>query len=359
MAAPPLRRRIAAPPRRAAFTLVELLVVIAIIGVLIALLLPAVQAAREAARRMQCESSSKQVGLAALNFEQSTARLPSAGIFDPPEMAAYDSMASHIRVNLKSGSNQSWVVALLPYLELQSLYAQFDLRRHVLANPGAPQAAQPAVLLCPSDDSLGRRYEALSATDGTPRLCGKGNYAAYVSPFHVDDVDTTGAIGLYGHELSQVVDGLSNTVAFAEVRTRDNVRDQRGAWALPWTGATLLAFDAHPTWYPLDPDDAGESRGPYVFGDVSLGYTQVPNSKQVDVLYECPDLAGEQLDRMPCTNNPWYSSAAPRSSHIGGVVSTYLDGSVHFLADSIDEKLMAYLVAIDDEHAENSSSASQ
>ena len=65
-------------------------------------------------------------------------------------------------------------------------------------------------------------------------------------------------------------------------------------------------------------------------------------------LYECPDLAGEQFDRMPCTDDRGYMSASPRSNHAEGVNSVFLDGSVHFLPDDIDEAVMAHLICIAD-----------
>ena len=95
------------PKPRAAFTLIELLVVIAIIGILVALLLPAVQAAREAARRAQCGNNLKQQALAVHNFAESFGTLPSS--FRPP-----------------TGVRVSWTVPALPYLDQQSLYDKYD-----------------------------------------------------------------------------------------------------------------------------------------------------------------------------------------------------------------------------------------
>src|SRR5215470_2317231 len=99
--------------KRAAFTLVELLVVIAIIGVLVALLLPAVQMARESARRTQCANHLKQLGLAAQNFNDIRSWLP-------PTRVSNDS----------SDANQNfvtWAVLLLPYVEQQNFYGQWDI----------------------------------------------------------------------------------------------------------------------------------------------------------------------------------------------------------------------------------------
>lgn len=336
--------RVASHLRRA-FTLVELLVVIAIIGALIALLLPAVQAAREAGRRAQCMNNQRQLGLATLNYEEARSMLPAAGEFGPLKDAVkYSPGTLHITLDVRSGPNRSWIVNLLPYMEQQSLFAEFDRAKRVDENPSRPQLQQPAGLLCPSDNAYGRTYLASIVPGSQPVPFAKGNYAAFTSPFHTNDLDTVGAIRLYGQELRQVVDGTSQTVMMSEVRTRDHQNDQRGVWALPWSGATLLAFDAHPSWYPVMSMDVAKSRDMFSFENANLGATQPPNGKNPDVLYACPDLAGEQIEKMPCTNNALYMSAAPRSNHIGGVTSVFLDGSVHFLSDDIDEATMAYLV---------------
>lgn len=340
-------------PRRfppTGFTLVELLVVIAIIGALVAMLLPAVQAAREAARRVQCMNNLKQTALAVLDFEQATKELPAAGEFDVVEKSMnYQTSGSYYRVDLRSGPDQSWIVSVLPYMEQQQLAAQFDPKRHAAANPTNPQGVQPAALLCPSEEAFGRDYSWRGASGAeTPVPFAKGNYAGYTGPFHVDDYYSPGAFRLFGQPLRRIEDGVSQTMAIAEVRTREHEFDQRGAWALPWSGASLLSFDAHPVWYEDSVPNQGQEYPEFIFSPRSLGYTQVPNSKNPDVLYECPDLSAEQLEMMPCTNSTGYISAAPRSNHPLGVNSAFLDGSVHFLSNDIDEPLMAHLICIAD-----------
>jgi prepilin-type N-terminal cleavage/methylation domain-containing protein len=330
------------------FTLVELLVVIAIIGVLIGLLLPAVQAAREAARRSQCVNNLKQVGLAVLNYETAHGTLPAAGAFTPPSESLY--FTFHARIDLKSGTNHGWLTRLLPYLEQRPLYDQLDFKSHLSSNSPKALAAQPPGLLCPSADTLGQYYLYREHEAAMP--LGKANYAAWSSPFHVDDFDHHGAIWLYPQPLRMVSDGISNTLALSEIRTRDHDGDQRGAWALPWAGSSLLAFDLHPR---RDVRAEGQQAWPYVFNKLSLGYTQPPNGKLPDMLYECPDPINEQLEGMPCetAEEGRYISAAPRSNHPGGVHGCYLDGAVKFIADDVDEIAMGYQICISDDRNEN------
>ena len=323
------------------FTLIELLVVVAIIGILIAMLLPAVQQARESGRRGSCVNNLRQLGVALHNYESTYKRLPAAGTFADAEEAIYYS-ASYWRINLKSGNNYSWVVGLLPFMEEQSLYDQFDLNVNVAHNPKNPQAQQPVSLLCPSDNARDRRFEMAGVESADPVYFGKGNYAAFSNVYHIDAWFYPGAMRLYGQKLSQILDGTTHTLMFAEIRTREHPKDQRGVWALPWSGTTLLSFDFHPTTLDTKSDRIAQD---YVPNPQSLGLTQYPNSPNPDVLYECPDIVGEQFDNMTCESR-WhgYVSAAPRSLHPGGVNVTFLDGHVGFLENDINEYAMLYMV---------------
>jgi prepilin-type processing-associated H-X9-DG protein len=178
---------------------------------------------------------------------------------------------------------------------------------------------------------------------GTTAEFGKANYAAFTNVFHIDSWFYPAAMRLYGQDLRQILDGTAATLIFAEIRTREERLDQRGAWVLPWSGTTLLSFDLHP--YQAKPSSDGKSVNDYVPNKQSIGYTQYPNSPNPDVLYECPDLVGEQFDNMPCEVE-WegYISSAPRSLHPGGVNVVYLDGHVGFLNDEIDEYVMLHMV---------------
>lgn len=125
--------------RRIGFTLVELLVVIAIIGILVALLLPAIQAARDAARRSQCSNSLKQIGIAILNYENSKKRLPAGSLADAAAI-----LGPYMT---------TWSVDILPYIEEQSLYDRWDRKvaLHHNNNKAIIETRIPGYL-CPVDD---------------------------------------------------------------------------------------------------------------------------------------------------------------------------------------------------------------
>jgi prepilin-type processing-associated H-X9-DG protein len=109
--------------------------------------------------------------------------------------------------------------------------------------------------------------------------------------------------------------------------------------------------------YPTYGKESTPPSGAYLYDSVSFGVTQRPNSpKTPDVLYDCPDIVGEQLDAMPCTTDHklWrYISAAPRSLHPGGVHVAYVDGHASFMSNDVDELTMAYQAAINDEEFHN------
>ncbi|MEM6329816.1 MAG: DUF1559 domain-containing protein [Planctomycetota bacterium] len=361
-------RRAAHATRRAGgcrrgFTLVELLVVISIVGVLIALLLPAVQQARETARRLTCQNNLKQLGLATQNYTAANNRLPPSGIVGAT-IRTFAGRPYEV-FDQRSGPMIGWAVLLLPYMEEAVLADRFDVSRGMLDQQGDPQAVFLAAVACPSDAAEGRFYEYPAPAASTPqpplgggsgatgRRFAKGNYAAYATPFHLDlQALYPGAFIANGQPTSRVTDGLSQTIAMAEVRTLDNTRDERGVWALPWNGASLLAMDVHHNrqgrgYFALFRPDGRLARDAQIPNNVGLAQ---------DVLVECaPEaLAQSQLEGMPCTRWRWplglagYISSAPRSQHAGGVYANYLDGHVGFLPNAIDPVAMGLAIGIRD-----------
>jgi prepilin-type processing-associated H-X9-DG protein len=339
----------------------------AIIGALVALLLPAVQAARETARRSQCASQIKQIALAALNYEGAKKLLPPSGLAQLRKDDPADPLEAELIFDPYWGKRFSWVVILLPHMEQAATAAMFDDSKDVFSQAGSPQAKRLPSLVCPSDESQGISLRQPEAT--LIKEFAKGNYAAYTSPFHIDlQLMYRGALIAGGQPLAAVEDGTSNTIVFAEVRTLDRSDDSRGAWALPWPGATLLAFDMHPVGWSLKHDGTGEGDGyhaginaPYQASPESRGETLTPNNQgpNADTITRCVGnlLAAAAEAGMPCTRDVpaglrGRMAAAPRSRHPGGVNSAFLDGHATFLSDEIDEFAMAYMVSIDDGQGE-------
>ena len=185
---------------REAFTLVELLVVIAIIGVLVALLLPAVQAAREAARRSSCSNNLKQIGLGLHNFESSFGKLPAGMHKDTAILSPH--------------------VMLLNYMEMSNTFDQFDLNKHSYVDPNAyASRVQPKAFICPSDPYPDRTQ----SMGWTNYLSNSGSWVVVTKSWDgvfgpaTDGYGDPAARALKPIAFSAITDGLSNTCAFAEV----------------------------------------------------------------------------------------------------------------------------------------------
>ncbi len=187
---------------RFAFTLVELLVVIAIIGVLISLLLPAVQAAREAARRCSCSNNLMQIGLGLHHHEFTMERLPS-GVTDSTGPIRHEPIGRHV----------GWITDLLPYIEQNNLYDHLDLSTSIYsANNNNLRAIRINLLICPSSP------DTEGAVAGSKRV-GISNYAGChndtESPI---DTDNNGVLYLNSRlPFAKIRDGLSQTIMVGEV----------------------------------------------------------------------------------------------------------------------------------------------
>ncbi len=224
--------------RRTAFTLVELLVVIAIIGILIALLLPAVQAAREAARRTQCANNLKQIGLAVLNYESALGSFPPGGITEGPCCG--------------TPSLTNWAISILPQLEQQALYDQYDMNAFNEDPVNQPVCqASLALQVCPSDrntqdlgipesgpaDSYEAEYRRGSYRANTGRHKTGLWWGAPSDPasWPLDrgwrgPLPTIGYISIQTVKISQISDGLSSTLLVGEYASVTHPR-RRTFWA--------------------------------------------------------------------------------------------------------------------------------
>jgi prepilin-type N-terminal cleavage/methylation domain-containing protein/prepilin-type processing-associated H-X9-DG protein len=295
-------------PRRPAcfrgFTLVELLVVIAIIGVLVALLLPAVQAAREASRRIKCSNHLKQIGIGLHNYHDAIQRLPFASAWGV-------------------GQAGTWVSFTLPYVEQQPLYQMFDFNVAMShSNNKAAVETKVSLLICTSDPAASKPILTNRWTDiGNPATCMGLWYPASMGPTHPDQCpfcadpnpspsnwccqgwnlgttnppdNSVGMFGRYpsGYRFGEVGDGLSNTLMAGETIPAHCI----------FNGAFLPNYPVLPTTIPID-----------------------------------------KMETDNGVRGTWFRTCSFKSYHPGGVGFLMGDGSVRFFARSIDHRLFSNL----------------
>jgi prepilin-type N-terminal cleavage/methylation domain-containing protein len=312
---------------RRGFTLVELLVVIAIIGMLVALLLPAVQAAREAARKTQCLNNLKQLGIAAQNYHDSQ---------------------KHLMPGARSCCWGSWQIFILPYLEQSQLEALFDDDEPYIIgsasdyNNGSQNSAtliqtRLQTLTCPSDvpqslpsgelqrtqhNYLGNFGNTnhlrlnIPSTGGAPAIqfLGAPLPATEWKDINIppDKTETT--------HFGQIADGLSNTLLFSE--TVQGVSGEK---------LDLRGF----TWW-------GWGAG----FETSLS----PNTTEPDRLQQSSSCNTADQSNPPCIGHSLPANVmrnAARSRHVGGVNATMCDCSVRFVSDDVDGLVWLALGSID------------
>ncbi len=295
------------------FTLVELLVVIAIIGVLVALLLPAVQAAREAARRTQCTNNLKQIGLALQNFHSARNQFP-RGYSWREGMVGGD-----------SDTEATWITFLLPYLEETALSGQIDWE----AGFGHASVSGKNTLLvgqtltgfiCPS----GPRPEPVLGG-----IYARGSYVANNGigpmrdswfgdlpllrpvPGSITSETSTSAAGVFflnsDIRVGQITDGTSNTAFISEIRAVDEAKDFRGVLHYP--------------------------EGPHYHHNYTPN-SLIPDEIRANFCADTPEA--------PCIGTfaiwrPRFLTMTSRSFHPAGVNLAMGDSSVHFVSESIEE----------------------
>jgi len=305
--------------RRRGFTLVELLVVIAIIGVLIALLLPAVQAARAAARRTQCTNNLKQIGLGVQHYHDKYKVLP-AGNITPGNCCG-------------TLSYTNWAIAILPYLELQTLYDRYEMR---LVNEDQPilpdgfcvvQQVIP-VYRCPDDDTSdllqrpasGPRvnkdyrhgsYRGITGIGANAGYFDNDQWSGRIPESYRGPLHTVGSRNLIHEGLGSVRDGTSSTLLVGEYMTRTTTN--RGTfWGYSYTCYSLASVGFEARRYIADYNT-------------------------------CKAIAGDDGE-----------NACKRglgSFHTGGLHFLKCDGSVSFFSTTMDVSILAAMGTMDGQEA--------
>lgn len=321
------------------FTLVELLVVIAIIGILVALLLPAVQSAREAARRMQCQNNHKQLGLALHNYHDSHQIFPPSAIW---------SDESQIETKNNANLQANWVIMTLPYLEQQTVQNAFNFKESICHSDNQlARSTRLSFMICPSDGYATKPFNG-SKNSGTSNLgdtWARGCYGANAAlGFMTVSSHTTATVfnsaataaskgwqdstkrGVMGANVSVdfggIRDGTSNTILVGHLRAGVTEFDCRGVWAM--SGGSPSALWAHGT--------VGDDNGPNAI------------SNDADDVLACQAIRAAVGDAaklaklgMPCSSGDWPNfQQTARSPHPGGVFVTLADGSVRFISDYIN-----------------------
>jgi prepilin-type N-terminal cleavage/methylation domain-containing protein/prepilin-type processing-associated H-X9-DG protein len=345
---------------RRGFTLIELLVVIAIIAILISLLLPAVQSAREAARRAQCINNLKQIGLGMHNYHTANGSFPLGGTVAPAYSNTYTTQ----------WGTWSAHALMLGYMEQQPLYNAANFSWATVMGPGWPinytvSQSQVSIFLCPSDNLAPSPVPRDSGSPiGWNQWSGRlNNYFASVgtTTAYQGALDTTGVFTQAGHVygVRQVIDGTSNTIAFAEAlvgpdsgfyqtklsegifRIGTNVSPSSSAG-----GSSLYDVSTNPTAVlkdmqtcqlaaeklpgsgqgSINEDDKGARWSPDDGGFSLINTVVPPSSPQYSfaccafqLYYGCDDGAFENVNSM----------------HPGGANVLFADGSVHFIKSSI------------------------
>ncbi|MEN1679617.1 MAG: DUF1559 domain-containing protein [Planctomycetota bacterium] len=313
----PPERRVS---KRTGFTLVELLVVIAIIGILIALLLPAVQSARESARRMQCSNQLRQLGLALLNHHDSLGYFP-GGTFRDVENTT-DGREHYY------GPNTSWIAHVLPYVEQGAVAAEIEFGEDYAArNNGDIQRVELPLVLCPTDSGSLERQSAVaptnyvacygSSTDESGEL--NTNLGARGSTY--PDLKPDGPFFMDSKvKLRRITDGTSNTVAVSECLVgRPVIRELGNIQGYEFCRQGLAPATAG--------NDTGDNfkRGHSWFYGVNAQAWGFSTSMT-------PNLPAE----IECARWSGTGNYAARSEHPGGVNAVRCDGSLGFFNDEID-----------------------
>ena len=311
------------------FTLVELLVVIAIIGILVSLLLPAVNSAREAARRTQCINNLKQIGLALHNHHAAKNKLPFGSTY-PYTIRSHDAPPS------TRGRNTMWSAEILPYAEEQALYDSFNFNIFMYVAPNTIAAKQiVSMYICPSDPEsnqpiLSRRGDAVPGAGG-PRV----NPSEVLGLWYPASIGPTSPDGC---------DFCVDLAICCQGRSFGTMLDPPPSSGSPVGDSSVGMFSRYPVGYPFRKVKDGLSKtvmvgetlpGHNIFNgafnlNFPLASMSVPINKMID-------------DQGRFNGNFWPYSGGFKSLHPGGANVCMGDGSVQNLTESIDERIYTAL----------------
>ena len=310
---------------RKAFTLIELLVVIAIIGVLIGLLLPAVQKVRAAAARAQCNNNLKQIVLAAHNFHGTYERLPAGRAADFSSNPPREQWAGSWPEKAIGGTYDSWTIALFPFLEHQSLFDGWWSPNRDVGGRAAPNAQTFPTMVCPADilpspyyDPSRDKFYGL-----TSYVCNAGTQI----PLNWDPLNPPPPLikdGSFQYNtrfhFADIADGLSSTIFFGE---RSHVEPRWGKIIAAENGQFYKygRWSNGPQYTWAEPVDEINWKLPASLDDPS----QVPSPTELTALY-------------------YKRTSVYGSEHGGGCNMAFGDGSVKFVSQSLTLQTLSKLV---------------
>ncbi len=355
-----MKRNTIAMAGRQGFTLVELLVVIAIIAVLVGLLLPAVQSAREAGRNYTCQNNIKQMALACNSYEGQNKCYPCAINYIGANESAITQAAK--AASTTSGLRENWIISIMPFIEQEPLYNWIREKMYdgVSTSSGSGRGRTGSTstnqsrnledaefnknentghdvsvkaFQCPSDPNAGEKYYP-TTTSGTPVGWGRTCYGANVGLGKLTEMyDKTywqdrfykGVMGpMRSCTNAEIVDGASNTILVLELRAGVTEDDVRGTWAI----GPASVVSRHGWGSEANGPNAVYKNGSNYDGDKFAACSKVTGKVSSTKLGEM---------KMPCTSGSDVIQMAPRSAHPGAINVAFCDGSVHRISDNIEK----------------------